>query len=114
MRSPAIIRLLLLAIVLAGCNLTTAPPTPTLAPTPPPTFEPIITTLPADVTPINPDCPQTPNNWIAYTIEAGDNLSTLAEQTGSTVAELMSNNCLENPDQLFAGFVIYLPPVTLP
>ncbi|MBI5667839.1 MAG: LysM peptidoglycan-binding domain-containing protein [Chloroflexi bacterium] len=114
MRSPDILRLIVLAAVLAGCNLTTAPPTPTLAPTQPPTFAPIITPLPVDVTPINPDCPQTPNNWIPYTVEEGDNLSTLAEQTGSTVTELMANNCLENPDQLFAGFVIYLPPVISP
>lgn len=114
MRSPAFIRLLLLALVLAGCNLTTAPPTPTLAPTQPPTFEPVVTSLPLDVTPINPDCPLTPNNWLPYTIAAGDSLSVLAEQTGSTITELMTNNCMENPDQLFAGFVIYLPPATIP
>jgi hypothetical protein len=61
------------------------------------------------MTPVNPDCLLTPSGWVAYTIQEGDNLSTLAEQTGSTVAELVTNNCLENPDQLFAGLVIFLP-----
>ncbi len=117
MRAVLTFVLLLFAGVLAGCNLTTAPPTPTLAPTEPPTFTPLAPIAPpADSTPVNPDCPFTPAGWIPYTVVSGDNLSALAEETGSTVNELVINNCLDNPDQIYAGFVIYLPqiPVTSP
>lgn len=110
MRSASTISSLLIATLLAGCNLTTAPPTPTLAPTQPVTFTPFAPAEPpADSTPVNPDCPATPAGWMPYTVVSGDNLSTLAEATGSTVNELVTNNCLENPDQIYAGFVLYLP-----
>jgi hypothetical protein len=110
MRSAFTLVLLFITIVLAGCNLTTTPPTPTLAPTEPPTFAPIAPVAPpAGSTPVNPDCLLTPANWIPYTVETGDSLSLLAEQTSSTVNELVTNNCLDNPDQIFVGIVIYLP-----
>lgn len=117
MRSLSRLIMLCFIILLAGCNLTTTPPTPTLAPTQFPTIEPIASVAPpADSTPVNPDCPATPAGWIPYTIVEGDNLSALAAATGSTVNELVINNCLDNPDEIYAGFVIFLPqtPVTSP
>jgi len=84
---------------------------------------PLITTLPPDTTAptlasasINPDCPATPPNWIAYTVESGDSLGLLAQQTSSTIDELVQGNCLSNPDELFVGQMIYLPrqPVVSP
>ncbi|HEX2907735.1 MAG TPA: LysM peptidoglycan-binding domain-containing protein [Phototrophicaceae bacterium] len=101
---------LTVVLMLAGCNLTTTPPTPTLAPTQPPTLEPLVPIeSPTDNTPINPDCPATPSDWLAYTVEVGDSLSLLAEQTGSTIGDLIAGNCLENPDAIYVDFVIYLP-----
>ena len=114
---------LVLSFVLAGCNLSMRQPTPATAPN-----APLITTLPPDgnlpllptsivpVTPVNPDCPATPLGWITYTVEPGDSLGLLAEQTSSTIDELVAGNCLSNPDELFVGQVIYLPrqPVVSP
>lgn len=114
--------LALLGLVLVGCNLRLGQPTPT-----PPANVPLVTTLAPDVlpdlnippssdfapvtggTPINPDCPVTPSTWISYTVESGDSLGLLAEQTSSTLDELATGNCLTNPDALFVGQVIYLP-----
>jgi hypothetical protein len=102
-------RAVLLTLLMAGCNLTTAPPTPT----PPPTeFIPTVegpVLFPTISTPINPDCPATPPTWIAYTVEPGDTLSLLAEQTSSTVEELVAGNCMDNVDQIFVDTLIYLP-----
>jgi hypothetical protein len=66
--------------------------------------------------PVNPDCSATPPGWIPYTVEPGDSMGLLAEQTSSTIQELTLGNCLDNPDQLFVGQVIYLPrqPVIAP
>ena len=114
--------LALFGLILAGCNLRLGQPTPT-----PPVNAPLITTLSPDVlpdlnippssdfapvtsgTPINPDCPVTPSTWISYTVESGDSLGLLAEQTSSALDELATGNCLTNPDALFVGQVIYLP-----
>jgi LysM domain-containing protein len=105
-----------IGLLLAGCNLRMQRPTPTTAPN-----SPLITTLEpnGDIpppefpvvqgTPINPDCPATPSTWISYTVETGDSLGLLAEQTSSSIDELVAGNCLSNPDALFVGQVIYLP-----
>jgi hypothetical protein len=106
----------LIGLLLASCNLSLGRPTPTSAPN-----APLITTLepnggipPPEFpaihdTPINPDCPTTPSTWISYTVETGDSLGLLAEQTSSTIDELVTGNCMTNPDELFVGQVIYLP-----
>jgi len=103
-------------LLLAGCNLSMRQPTPPTAPN-----APLISTLPpganlpplptssGPVTPVNPDCPATPPGWIPYTVEPGDSLGLLAEQTSSTIEELVAGNCLSNPDEIFVGQVIYLP-----
>ncbi len=109
MRSLIIAVCSLMAVLVAGCNLTMAPPTPTITPTLPPTFAVPASPLPVDVTPVNPNCSATPQNWLPYVIVEGDNLSALAEETGTTVNELVINNCLDNPDEIFAGFIIFLP-----
>jgi LysM repeat protein len=97
---------LLLMVSLIGCNLTTAT-TPTAAPLPP--------TLPAapplteDAAPVNPNCALTPPGWVEYTVEPGDSMGLLADQTSSTIEELVAGNCLDNADQIFVGQVLYLP-----
>ena len=109
----------LIVFTVMACNLTRGAPTPTvlpviITPTPLPPIEggqpPVIEE------PVNPDCPATPAGWIPYTVEPGDSMGLLAEQTASTIQELAAGNCLDNPDQLFVGQVIYLPrqPVIAP
>lgn len=108
-----------IALALAACNLSTVPPTPTVAPAtatpfffPSPTplldpggTSPTITSLPEGA---NPNCP-IPPGWITYTVEPGDSMGLLAQQTNSTIAELTQANCLDNADQIFVGQVLYLP-----
>lgn len=104
--------LLILILLLPACNLTSAPPTPTLPPSATPIPLDLIATLtpaPGQATPIASDCAATPATWIAYTVERADTLSLLAEQTDSTVDELMTGNCMDNPDELLIDTVIFLP-----
>lgn len=109
--------LVVVIVVCAACNLDRITPTPVPLPTdvPPlalPTTDPLTTdpfaatAVPAAV---NPNCPTTPPTWISYTIEPGDSLGLLAGQTDSTVDELVQGNCLDNPDQIEVGAVIFLP-----
>jgi hypothetical protein len=110
----------LFIVLLCACNLVSAPPTPTAPPSPtavplellPPT--PLV--IDPNATPIVSDCAATPLNWIAYTVEAGDSLSLLAEQTRSTVEEIAAGNCLDDADQIQIDTVIFLPrvPVVAP
>lgn len=118
MKYPLILFFVLLGAGL-GCNLSTVPPTPISPPSPTPGS----ILVPADqsqefpsanddsagFTGVNSPCPSTPIDWIQYTIEAGDSLSLLAEQTGSTVDQLVTANCLDNPDDILVDSVIYLP-----
>lgn len=114
MRLKPYLKVMILTVFLAaGCTLRMSPATPTLFPTA--TFETILPPAnenfppqPAATSP-NPDCPNTPSGWIQYTVENGDTLSLLAEQTSSTMNEIMTGNCLDNPDQLFVEQVIFLP-----
>jgi len=111
----------MLAVFIAGCNLTLDEPTPTA---PPPTLEPLVQEQPEQLDsapPLgsvnggatgpsqNPNCSTTPGNWVTYTIETGDSLSLLAEQTSSSIDEILTGNCLDNADQIFVDQVIYLP-----
>jgi len=50
-----------------------------------------------------------PSGWVAYTVQTGDSVSILANNTGTTVAQLVSANCLANADVIAVGQVIYLP-----
>ena len=113
------LRVLLLVIICAtiigACNLVKVTPTPLPTATiiqPTPTFigVPSITPLPGtgNGTPQVTPCPP-PQGWVPYTILVGDTLTSLAETTFSTVAALMSANCLTNPDDIRAGEIIYLP-----
>jgi LysM repeat protein len=58
-------------------------------------------------------CPL-PRNWITYRTQPGDSLQSLAQRTSSTVMQLATANCLNNPRGLLSGHVIYLPrpPIT--
>jgi LysM repeat protein len=59
--------------------------------------------------PVLPSCTvRPPHNWTLYLIQRGDTLSSLARQTGTTVAAIMQVNCLIT-DLIYAGTTIYLP-----
>jgi LysM repeat protein len=57
-------------------------------------------------------CPP-PSGWLAYTIQTGDTLFSLANWSGASVNELMQRNCLEG-SLIFPGQVIYLPALPPP
>jgi hypothetical protein len=132
-RTRLLATLALIAFTMLACNLSSTPPTPTLAPVPTsdpflqafPTSDPagsqffaptatFITSTGATVG-SDPNCPM-PVGWITYTVEVGDSLSLLASQTNSTVETLAQNNCITDVDSLYTGQVIYLPsaPVIAP
>ena len=104
--------LLLVALTFSACNLTRNQPTPTPFPATA-TFVPL--QLPSDLTPIgspippNPNCATTPQGWIPYVIERGDSLGLLAQQTDSTIQDLVAGNCMDNADSLIEGTTIYVP-----
>jgi hypothetical protein len=105
--------LMSLVLVLAGCNLSATTPTPTFAP-PTATDIPLVLPtapggIPSPQAAINPNCPATPPTWVQYTIEPGDSLGLLASQTDSTIDDLVRGNCLNNPDAIAVGEIIYLP-----
>lgn len=80
---------------------TTSTPTSTATPTRTPTTT--MTPTPAECV-VNP-----PEEWIIYRVMAGDTLSALAFNTGTTVDELMMVNCIDDTRGLIAGASIYLP-----
>jgi len=51
-----------------------------------------------------------PDWWVAYTVEAGDTIETLAAQRGIRPEELIVANCLAGPE-LTPGALLRLPPV---
>jgi hypothetical protein len=48
-------------------------------------------------------------DWVSYTVQVGDSLSLLAGRVNSSVNELVSANCLANPNALGVGQVLRLP-----
>ncbi len=112
--------LLLAALTFTACNLTRNPPTPTYNP-PTATFVPALQ-LPSGLTPVgqpavqNPNCASTPLGWIPYVVEQGDTLGLLAEQTDSTIQDIVNGNCMNNADSILVDTTIYLPkqPVVSP
>lgn len=124
--------ILIITIVLSAsaCNLTRAPAVsnPSVTEIPlviaSPTFvfdrTTVTLTAPAVITPvtgpiegINPACPPPPG-WTPYTVQSGDSLGLLAVQTNSSIAELVTANCLADPDQIFSGQVLFLPRLPVP
>ncbi len=50
-------------------------------------------------------------DWTAtYTIQRGDTLSHIAENYGITQDELQTGNCIDNPNQIYIGQILQLPP----
>ncbi len=66
-------------------------------------------TVPNPPTPVSPVCPQVPYGWQLYTVQPGNTLFSLAQQTGTTVATIRQVNCLYG--ELLAYSQIWLPDV---
>lgn len=91
---------LIAAVTVTACG---ANPTPT--PTSAPTLEPL------PFAPLSGDdafCPQ-PRGWFVYVSQAGDTLADIAARANSSVHELATANCLQNPRALRAGMRLYVP-----
>lgn len=80
-------------------------PTPSTTPSPTMTLTPTITLTPA------PTETGTPAGPVTYVVEAGDTLSSIAEQFGVEVLLIMSFNGLASADQIFVGQTLLIPPV---
>jgi hypothetical protein len=93
----------LLALALLGCSLTTHLSNSL----PPPTPRPLLSTQVLPGTPL-PGC-VVRAEWEIYTIVAGDTLSSLALRTNATVAELMTANCLSDPNLIQVGQTLVVP-----
>jgi len=50
-----------------------------------------------------------PAGWVAYTVQTGDTLGALAENTGLTQAALVAANCLTDAYTILVGQVLYVP-----
>jgi hypothetical protein len=51
-----------------------------------------------------------PNGWIPYTIQSGETLAGIAQSYNLTVDQLAAANCLDNPDLIYEGQVLAVPP----
>ena len=52
---------------------------------------------------------EAPEGWVEYTVGEDDTLWSLAVATGSSIAQLKFPNCIQNPHDLSAGDVVFLP-----
>ena len=50
-----------------------------------------------------------PTGWVTYKVQAGNTLSELIAGSGVSLAEVMRANCIENPNLITVGAVLYLP-----
>ncbi len=79
-------------------------PTATITNTPlPPSATPTITNTP------EPSLTPTPEGPVTYLVEPGDTLSSIAEQFGIEVVQLMAANNITNADQLFVNDELTIP-----
>lgn len=116
-RPLALVMWIALVWAILACNLTTVQQVPTAQPTPVPLVLPTTPPLAPDLLSVtsssNPlttsTCALTPPTWVAYTVQPGDSLGALSVAVDTPLQELVTNNCLENADQLFADQIIYLP-----
>ena len=110
----------LLMMVLAACNLANAPAetevsigmtvAPTNTPLPSVTAvasnTPVPTTVPVEQ--VSDGC-TIPGGWVAYTVQSGDTLFSIAQRANTSVDSLVDSNCIESANVLSAGQIIYLP-----
>ena len=60
--------------------------------------------------PVTSTCPrELPRGWYDYQVQAGDTLSSIAAQTGTSADILVKVNCSSNPSIIIVGDWIYVP-----
>jgi LysM repeat protein len=79
-------------------------PTPSITPSPTQTLTPTITPT------LAPTETATPAGPVSYVVEAGDNLTSIAEKFKVEVLLIMSVNGLSSADQIFVGQTLLIPP----
>lgn len=102
-------------VLLSACAVTIGGPPPTPGPGEP-TNTPI-SQVQFNITPVNSPTTVPPTVVVAqgtpgtikYTIKAGDALSVIAQQYGTTVEEIVKVNNIADPNQIKAGDVILVP-----
>jgi murein DD-endopeptidase MepM/ murein hydrolase activator NlpD len=85
----------------------------TLTFTPYPTLTPSMTPLSDSgeqiaATPVASGC-VIPEGWIDYVIQPGNTMFSLSRRFGLTVDELARANCIDDPDNITAGQLLYVP-----
>lgn len=89
-------------------------PTATLAATLTPTNTPLPVTTPTDLPTVAAPCViNAPSGWVPYAIQPGEDLTTIAARTNTTVASLVQVNCL-TADGKQSSSVFLAPPVVEP
>ena len=88
----------------------TLTPVPTYTETQTPTSTPTNTvTLTASLTVLPSPLPcMSWTHWLTYVVQSGDTLYSLAQDTGTTVEELMLANCLYD-NRIYVGQILYVP-----
>lgn len=84
----------------APTNTETQTPTSTPTSTVTPTASFTVTPSPLSCTPWT--------HWLTYVVQSGDTLYSLAQDTGTTVEELMLANCLYD-NRIYVGQILYVP-----
>jgi LysM repeat protein len=107
--------LLALALALTGCQVTigaVATPTPG-GPGVTPATPPVL----VEITPVASPTPAPPSPTpgpagapVTYKIQPGDSLSSIAQKFGVTVDDIVKANNIENPNEIYAGQEIIIPP----
>ena len=102
----------LLALLIAGAALAQEPVTPIVPfSTPPPLVQ--VTPDPNDAR-VSACSASTLPDFVPYVVRPGDHLADLvAAQTTVTVTQLAALNCIDDPDALPVGAVIWLPGAAL-
>ncbi|PJF23286.1 MAG: hypothetical protein CUN56_01680 [Phototrophicales bacterium] len=98
-----IILVLCWVLTILACNMEAGdtPPSPTATPQDAlPTWEVDAATLAA--------C-QPRTDWVVYTVQRRDSLTTIANAIGSTVDELAEGNCLQNRNRIITGQTLLVP-----
>ena len=122
--------IVLLAVLASACTLSNVRPTPahtatdiaqdtTVTPTRTPTATPTLTRTPTPTSTRQPAVTLPPNclvrtDWPVYTVRAGDTLASIARDASSTVNELATGNCLNNPNLITPGQQLRVPRLPAP
>ena len=99
-------------------DIPTDTPTPSDTPTDTPTTTVTATYLPTFPFPAAPTakvpltaCAQRAG-WVTYIVQQGDTLFGISRQAGIGLTELQQANCISNPNSIYAGEIIVVPPGT--